>query len=72
MNHNELWQKIVQEHPSFGKDDETKLTTTVGALRRLVAKAHSIVVEDMRKATSLPPGFEDLFGKGGFGKGGFK
>lgn len=35
-----FWAKIVKATPGFGKTDDTKVTMTISAVRKLVGKAH--------------------------------
>ena len=41
MTHLEqFWARIVSSNPGFGQPDDTKVTMSIGAVRKLVAKAH--------------------------------
>lgn len=37
----QFWARIVRAIPDFGQADDTKVTMTIGAIRKLVAKAHT-------------------------------
>lgn len=34
------WAKIVRVNPGFGEPDDTKVKLTIGAIRKLTARAH--------------------------------
>lgn len=34
------WAKIVRVNPNFGKPDDTKVSLTIGAIRKFTARAH--------------------------------
>jgi hypothetical protein len=36
----EFWSRIVKATPGFGQSDDTKVTMSIGEVRRLTAKAH--------------------------------
>lgn len=36
-----FWARIVRANPGFGQDDSTKVTLTIGAVRKLIKKAHA-------------------------------
>lgn len=36
----QFWSRIVRKNPGFGKPDDTKVTMTVGSVRKLVSKGH--------------------------------
>lgn len=36
----QFWARIVKATPGFGQADDIKVTMTIGAIRKLVAKSH--------------------------------
>lgn len=36
----QFWARIARTNPGFGRPDDTKVTMTVGAVRKLVSKGH--------------------------------
>lgn len=36
----EFWAKIIRSTPGFGQSDDTKVTMTIGTIRKLVAGTH--------------------------------
>ena len=36
----QFWARIVRANPGFGKPDDTKVTMTIAAMRKLVSKGH--------------------------------
>lgn len=36
----QFWARIVRKNPGFGKPDDTKVTMTIGAVRKLVSRGH--------------------------------
>lgn len=39
-NFDEFWQRIINLTPGFGNSDSTKVTMTVGSVRKLAERAH--------------------------------
>lgn len=37
----QFWARIVKATSGFGQSDDTKVTITIGAIRKLVAKTHA-------------------------------
>ena len=37
----QFWARIVKATPGFGQADDAKVTMTIGAVRKLVAKSHA-------------------------------
>lgn len=36
----QFWSRITRANPGFGRPDNTKVTMTIGAVRKLVSKGH--------------------------------
>ncbi len=36
----QFWSRIVKATPGFGQADDTKVTMTIGVIRKLMAKSH--------------------------------